>query len=84
MLSEGAAGCTKDGCDMGAAAGVVAVELGVEGDENASLPRRSKRSLVDLTVGLLGVVAVEVVVAAAETGGADWKSSKSSNTGTSN
>lgn len=82
MLSEGAAGCTKDGCDMGAAAGVVAVELGVEGDENASLPRRSKRSLVDLTVGLLDV-AVEVVVAA-ETGGADWKSSKSSNTNTSN
>lgn len=53
---------------MGAAAGVVAVELGVEGEENASLPRRSKRSLVDLTVGLLGVA---VVVAAAETGGAD-------------
>lgn len=62
---------------MGAAAGVVTVELGVEGEENASLPSKSKRSLVDLTVGLLAVV---VAVVEEETGGADWKSSKSSKT----
>lgn len=62
---------------------VVAVVAG--GEVNTSLPKRSNKSLVDLTAGLEAEVAAvfaegagAAAAAAAEAGGADWKSSKSS------